>query len=82
MTRPSRSRRSSRTAALRARAAHRARRASARLRAGAEAGMTTAEYAVGTVAACSFAALLFTILHSSAVQAALTGLITRALGMA
>lgn len=44
-----------------------------------DAGMSTAEYAVGTVAACGFAALLWTILHSGAVQAALTGLITKAL---
>lgn len=44
-----------------------------------EAGMSTAEYAVGTVAACGFAALLWTILHSSAVQDALSGLLTKAL---
>jgi hypothetical protein len=49
------------------------------LRSRAEAGMTTAEYAVGTVAACGFAALLWTILHSSAVQNALSTLLTRAL---
>ena len=61
--------------------ARRGRMAAARLRSGGERGMTTAEYAIGTVAACSFAALLFTILHSGAVVQALTGLITRALGM-
>jgi hypothetical protein len=49
------------------------------LRRCAESGMTTAEYAVGTVAACGFAALLWTIVHSSAVQNALTGLLTKAL---
>lgn len=53
----------------------------ARRRAGLDAGMSTAEYAVGTVAACGFAALLWTVLHSATVQHALTGLVTRALGM-
>jgi hypothetical protein len=52
-----------------------------RLRAEADAGMTTAEYAVGTVAACGFAALLWTVLHSAAVQQALSALVLRALGM-
>ncbi len=52
-----------------------------RLRSGLDAGMSTAEYAVGTVAACGFAALLWTVLHSDAVTHALSGLITRALGM-
>lgn len=51
----------------------------ARARAGLDAGMSTAEYAVGTVAACGFAALLWTVLHSGAVQAALSGLVVRAL---
>ena len=46
---------------------------------GGEAGMTTAEYAVGTVAACGFAALLWSILHSPAVVSAVTGLLLRAL---
>ncbi|HVV31268.1 MAG TPA: DUF4244 domain-containing protein [Mycobacteriales bacterium] len=49
------------------------------LRRRAEAGMSTAEYAVGTVAACGFAALLWTLLHSDVVQTALSGLITKAL---
>ena len=49
------------------------------LRRRAEAGMSTAEYAVGTVAACGFAALLGTLLHSDVVQTALSGLITKAL---
>jgi hypothetical protein len=31
-------------------------------------GMTTAEYAVGTVAACGFGGLLYTVLTSDAVQ--------------
>jgi len=44
-----------------------------------EAGMTTAEYAVGTVAACGFAALLYEVVTSSAVHGLLTNLITKAL---
>ena len=46
----------------------------------ADAGMTTAEYAVGTVAACGFAALLYKIVTSGAVSAAVSALIKRALG--
>jgi hypothetical protein len=46
-----------------------------------EAGMTTAEYAIGTLAACGFAALLVTILRGSVVQGLLLGIIKRALGM-
>lgn len=45
----------------------------------AERGMTTAEYAVGTVAACGFAGLLFTILTSSQVQGMVTDIVERAL---
>ena len=52
----------------------------ARLRgAAADAGMTTAEYAVGTLAAVGFAGLLFKVVTSSKVQAALTGVIEKAL---
>jgi hypothetical protein len=47
--------------------------------AGADAGMTTAEYAVGTVAACGFAAVLYKVVTSDAVSSAITGLIQRAL---
>lgn len=47
----------------------------------AEAGMTTAEYAIGTLAACGFAALLVTILRGSAVQALLLGIIKKALAL-
>lgn len=43
--------------------------------------MTTAEYAIGTLAACGFAALLVAILRGSAVQGLLMGLITRALAL-
>ncbi|MYS87297.1 DUF4244 domain-containing protein [Embleya scabrispora] len=42
-------------------------------------GMTTAEYAVGTVAAVAFGAVLFKIVTSPGVAAALTGVITKAL---
>ena len=52
----------------------------ARLRASAaDAGMTTAEYAVGTLAAVGFAGVLFKVVTSSKVQASLNGLIDRAL---
>jgi len=44
-----------------------------------DAGMTTAEYAVGTVAACGFAALLYKVVTSGAVSSALNALVTRAL---
>ena len=43
--------------------------------------MTTAEYAIGTLAACGFAALLVTILRGSVVQGLLLGLIKRALAL-
>lgn len=48
----------------------------------AEAGMTTAEYAVGTMAACAFAAVLLLVVKSSAVRTALASVITAALGTA
>jgi Protein of unknown function (DUF4244) len=52
----------------------------ARLRAAADdAGMTTAEYAVGTVAACGFAGVLFKVLTSDAVITLLTDIVRRAL---
>jgi uncharacterized protein DUF4244 len=44
-----------------------------------EAGMTTAEYAVGTVAACGFAGVLYKLLTSGTVVGLLTGIVTRAL---
>ncbi|WP_406673771.1 DUF4244 domain-containing protein [Nonomuraea sp. N2-4H] len=47
-----------------------------------ERGMSTAEYAVGTIAACAFAALLFKVVSSSEVQEMLTSLINRALNTA
>lgn len=45
-------------------------------------GMSTAEYAVGTVAACAFAALLYKVVTSQTVQNALDSLIHRALNVA
>jgi hypothetical protein len=44
-----------------------------------DAGMNTAEYAVGTLAAVAFAGLLLKVLTSAQVQAALGHLIERAL---
>lgn len=52
------------------------------LRQRAGAGMTTAEYAVGTLAACAFAAVLMAVVRSGAIKTALTGLITSALSIA
>jgi Flp pilus assembly pilin Flp len=46
-----------------------------------EDGMTTAEYAVGTVAAVAFGAVLYKVVTSSAVSAALTKIITKALNV-
>ncbi|MFC7326209.1 DUF4244 domain-containing protein [Marinactinospora rubrisoli] len=55
---------------------HRIRRAA---RGRGENGMSTAEYALGTVAACAFAAVLYVILTSSQVRDTLTGMVTNAL---
>ncbi|MCA2229803.1 DUF4244 domain-containing protein [Nonomuraea sp. NEAU-L178] len=44
-----------------------------------ERGMSTAEYAVGTIAACAFAALLFKVVNSPEVQEMLSKLIDKAL---
>ncbi|MEU6793804.1 DUF4244 domain-containing protein [Nonomuraea wenchangensis] len=44
-----------------------------------ERGMSTAEYAVGTIAACAFAALLMKIVSGTEVADLLTGIISRAL---
>ena len=48
-------------------------------RLGADQGMSTAEYAVGTLAAVAFAGLLLKVVTSDSVQKALNGIITRAL---
>jgi hypothetical protein len=45
-------------------------------------GMTTAEYAVGTMAAVAFAVVLLAVVRSEAVTSALTSLITSALASA
>jgi hypothetical protein len=45
----------------------------------ADAGMNTAEYAVGTLAAVAFATVLYKILTSPAIQSALSSVITKAL---
>lgn len=42
-------------------------------------GMTTAEYAVGTVAACGFAGLLIKLLTSDSIFSLLKSVITQAL---
>lgn len=44
-----------------------------------DSGMTTAEYAVGTMAAVAFAVVLMAVVKSGAVQTALTTIITTAL---
>ena len=59
---------------------HRLSRRLAHLKQTAEAGMTTAEYAVGTLAACAFAAVLMVVVKSGPVKSALAKVITAALG--
>jgi TRAP-type uncharacterized transport system fused permease subunit len=49
------------------------------LRKTAEAGMSTAEYAVGTVAACAFAAVLYRVVTGGSVVTGLTELVESAL---
>ncbi len=44
-------------------------------------GMTTVEYAIGTLAAAGLAALLYLVVTSDAVSAGLTALIERALSV-
>ena len=46
-----------------------------------EAGMTTAEYAVGTLAAVTFSLVLLAVVKSGAVKSGLAGVITEALGL-
>ena len=50
-----------------------------RIRATVDAGMTTAEYAVGTVAAVAFAAVLYKVVRSPAVSSALGAIVQSAL---
>lgn len=49
------------------------------LRSAVDRGMSTAEYAVGTVAAVAFAVVLYKIVRSPAVSSALSSIITSAL---
>lgn len=44
-------------------------------------GMSTAEYAIGTIAAAAFAALLYTVVTGDSVLGALTDLVGRALSV-
>ena len=44
-----------------------------------EAGMSTVEYAIGTVAAAAFGAILYTVVTGDSIVGALTGIIARAL---
>ena len=50
-----------------------------RLRTESEAGMSTAEYAVGTVAACAFAAVLYRVVTGESVVSGLAVLVGAAL---
>ncbi|MDQ8706698.1 DUF4244 domain-containing protein [Streptomyces sp. LHD-70] len=52
-----------------------------RVRSASDAGMTTSEYALGTVAACGFAALLYKVVTSDAVREALESIVGKALGV-
>ncbi|MFC9971780.1 DUF4244 domain-containing protein [Spirillospora sp. NPDC127200] len=54
---------------------------SRRWRTARDAGMSTVEYAVGTVAAAAFAGLLFKIASSPEVRAMLLGIIRKALAL-
>ncbi len=49
---------------------------------GREAGMSTAEYAVGTLAAVAFAVVLIGVVKSGAVKTGLTSIIQQALSVA
>ena len=49
------------------------------VRATPEAGMSTAEYAVGTVAACAFAAVLYRVVSGESIVTGLTALVESAL---
>lgn len=53
-----------------------------RVRLLAQAGMSTAEYAVGTLAAVTFATVLIAVVRSDTVKSALSGIIQSALNIA
>ncbi|NIJ10060.1 hypothetical protein FHU38_000404 [Saccharomonospora amisosensis] len=59
------------------------RRDISRLRAldGPDEGMSTAEYAIGTIAAAAFAAVLYGIVTGDSIVSALTSLVERALAV-
>lgn len=44
-----------------------------------ESGMSTVEYAIGTIAAAAFGAILYTVVTGDSVVGALSNIITRAL---
>lgn len=44
-----------------------------------ESGMSTVEYAIGTVAAAAFGAILYTVVTGDSIVSALSGIIARAL---
>jgi hypothetical protein len=44
-----------------------------------ESGMSTVEYAIGTIAAAAFGAILYTVVTGESIVSALTNIITRAL---
>ena len=46
-----------------------------------EAGMSTAEYAIGTIAAAAFAAVLYTVVTGDSITGALDALVQRALSV-
>lgn len=46
-----------------------------------DAGMSTAEYAIGTIAAAAFAAVLYTVVTGDSVTQALDALVQRALSV-
>ncbi|WP_242423978.1 DUF4244 domain-containing protein [Frankia sp. EI5c] len=48
-------------------------------RGGADAGMSTAEYAVGTLAAVAFAGVLYAVVSSSATRSLISSVVQRAL---
>lgn len=53
----------------------------AQLKRAGDAGMTTAEYAVGTLAACTFAIVLLAVVKSGQVKSGLAGVVLEALGI-
>ena len=55
------------------------RRIASLTRSAADAGMSTAEYAVGTVAACAFAAVLYRVVSGDSIVTGLTDLVESAL---